>query len=72
MNEEPTNTKRSVPQSVFDSKEALQIAKLAHKQAVDQLAKIPTDKLDVGNPNHPIHDGIFGYDRKEFLQKQYR
>lgn len=43
----------------------------AMKEARDQLDAMPRGLLDPGNPNHPIHDGIFGYDRKEFLARQY-
>lgn len=65
-------TKITVHQSVFDSKSALRIAKLATKQATDELNNTPRHMLDEGNPNHPMYDQIFGYDRDEFLAKQYR
>lgn len=64
--------KRTVPQAVFDSKEARRIAAIAHKQACDDLAKKPRHMLGEGNPNHPMYDGIFGYDRDEFLARQYK
>ena len=63
--------KRTVSQAVFESKEALQAARLGHKQACDELEKTPVHMLDPGNPNHPLNDGIFGYETKEFLKKQY-
>ena len=28
--------------------------------------------LDIGNPNHPIYDGIFGYDKDVFMALQYK
>lgn len=64
--------KRTVPQSVFDSKTALRIAKTATKEAVEQLENTPRHMLDEGNPNHPMYDQLFGYDRDEFMAKQYR
>jgi hypothetical protein len=64
--------KRTVHQAVFDSKIALQIAKLAHKHACEELEKTPRHMLDEGNPNHPMYDTIFGYDREEFMAKQYK
>lgn len=64
--------KTSVPQSVFDSKMALRVAKLATKQATDELNNTPRYLLDEGNPNHPKYDELFGYDRDVFLSKQYR
>jgi hypothetical protein len=63
--------KRSVPQSVFDSKDALHIQRQATKEATDKLNQTPVDQLDVGNPNHPINSGLFGYGLTEFLNKQY-
>ena len=41
-----------------------------HRLACEDLARMHPSQLDVGNPNHPIHDGIFGYETKEFLRKQ--
>lgn len=64
--------KRTIPQSVFDSKSALRIAKQATKEATEQLENTPRHMLDEGNPNHPIHDGLFGHDRDDFMAKQYR
>ena len=63
--------KRTVPQSVFESKDALRAAALGHKQACDALARMDVSELDVGNPNHPANDGIFGYATADFLAKQY-
>lgn len=62
--------KRTVPQSVFDSPEARCIAKRATKEAWDDLCRIPARLLDVGNPNHPIHSGLFGYETQAFLTRQ--
>lgn len=64
--------KRSVPQVVFDSPEALRAAREGHRRACEELARVPRHMLDVGNPNHPIHDGIFGYDRDAFVARQYK
>ncbi len=64
--------KRTVAQSVFESKEALKAAKLGHDDAVRELNNTPVHMLDTGNPNHPMNDGIFGYETKEFLAKQYK
>lgn len=64
--------KRTVSQAVFDSKIALQIAALGHKQACEELDKMPRHMLDEGNPNHPMHDQLFGYDRDVFMAKQYK
>ncbi len=66
-----TITKRTVPQAVFDSEDALRVARAGHEAACNELANTPAHMLDVGNPNHPIYDGIFGYDRDEFLARQY-
>jgi hypothetical protein len=46
--------------------------KRAMREAREQLDRTPAAKLDPGNPNHPSHDGIFGYDRAAFMAKQYR
>lgn len=41
-----------------------------HRLACEDLARKHPSKLDTGNPNHPIHDGIFGYETEDFLSKQ--
>ena len=64
--------KRTVPQSVFDSLEALRVARLGHVQACRDLARIPVDRLDPGNPNHPLHSGLFGQDPAAFMARQYK
>lgn len=64
--------KRTIPQAVFDSPAALRIAAQGHKQACDELARMPRHMLDEGNPNHPRYDQIFGYDRDVLLAMQYR
>ena len=64
--------KTTVSQAVFDSKIARQIQKIATNQAIDELNCKPRHMLDEGNPNHPMYDAIFGYDRDEFLRKQYK
>lgn len=47
------------------------LVRSGHERAVEELNNTPVDKLDIGNPNHPRFDGIFGYETKEFLSKQY-
>jgi hypothetical protein len=64
--------KRTVAQAVFDSLEALRIARQAVLESEEALNRTPRHLLDPSNPNHPNHDGIFGYDRDEFMAKQYR
>lgn len=63
--------KRTVPQSVFDSKSALRIAREATNAATEELNNTPRHLLDEGNPNHPMYDQIFGYDQI-FMAKQYK
>ena len=65
--------KRSIPQAVFDSPEAIRAAKQGHAQAVRELAMTPRHLLDPGNPNHPDNftSKLFGYDEAEFMAKQY-
>jgi len=65
--------KRTVPQSVFDSPEALRAAREGHRLACEDLARVPRHLLDPGNPNHPRYDDrIFGYTVPDLLAKQYR
>lgn len=64
--------KRTVQQSVFDSKEAKQIAKIGHRLACEELARTPRHLLDVSNPNHPSHDlHLFGEHVDSFIARQY-
>ena len=51
-----TLKKRDVPQSVFDSPQALAMARKATKEATDELNRTPRHLLDEGNPNHPRFD----------------
>lgn len=44
----------------------------AMREAKEDLDLTPPAMLDPGNPNHPSHDGIFGYDRAAFMARQYR
>ena len=44
----------------------------AMREAKEDLDRTPAPVLDPGNPNHPSHDGIFGYDRAAFMGRQYR
>ena len=66
-----TIIKRTVPQAVFDTPSALKAARLGHEGACRELAATHVHLLDSGNPNHPINDGIFGYETKAFLVRQY-
>jgi hypothetical protein len=67
-------TKRTVPQAVFDSKEAIKVARAGHAQACRELDNTPRHLLDPSNPNHPdnFHTKLFGYEETEFMAKQYR
>lgn len=47
------------------------LMRAAYEKGVNELNNTPTHMLDIGNPNHPIHDGIFGYETKSFLAKQF-
>ena len=58
--------------NVFNSPEALRVAREGHQLACDDLARTPRHMLDYGNPNHPSHEYIFGYDPIEFMAKQYK
>lgn len=65
--------KISVPQSVFDSPEALRIAKEGHRLACEELARTPRHLLDESNPNHPRYDlHLFGEPANQFLARQYK
>jgi hypothetical protein len=46
--------KRTVPQSVFDAPEAKRIAKIAFREAKEELDNTPRHQLDEGKPNHPM------------------
>lgn len=53
--------KRTVPQAVFDTRQAIAAAKAGHQQACEELARVPVDQLGEGNPNHPRYDDkLFG------------
>jgi len=64
--------KYDIPQSIFDSKVARRIQAAGHAQACEELENTPRHMLNEGNPNHPMYDTLFGYDRKEFIAKQYK
>lgn len=65
-------TKRTVPQAVFDSPQALKAAKQGHAQACQELADTPRHMLDEGNPNHPRYDlHLFGQHHETFMRRQY-
>lgn len=69
----PASTKITVPQSVFDSPEALRAAAAGHRQAVADLDRVPRHLLDEDNPNHPRYDlHLFGVPAGRFLAGQYR
>lgn len=72
IEKEMTEMKTTVAQAVFDSKEARRIQAAGHAEACRELEFTPRHMLDEGNPNHPMYDTIFGYDRDEFLSKQYK
>lgn len=68
-------TKRTVPQTIFDSPEARRVQKAAHRQACAELdAKFAAGgPFDDGDPNHPMYSRtLFGYPEAEFLARQYR
>ena len=48
------------------------MARLAVKEAQDQIDKKRGLEKDIGDPNHPIYDGIFCYDREDFLKRQQK
>jgi hypothetical protein len=65
--------KRTIPQAVFDSPEALRVAKQGHLEACRLYEAIPDHLRGEGDPNHPMYrNKILGYDEKEFLEKQYK
>jgi hypothetical protein len=65
--------KRTVPQAVFDSPEALRSQAAGHKLATDELNRTPRHMLDEGNPNHPRYDlHIFGIPADDLMAMQYR
>lgn len=65
--------KRTIPQAVFDSKEARKIIQAGHRQACEELDRVPRHMLNEGNPNHTMYDNkLFGYSEQEFLAKQYK
>lgn len=75
--------KRTVAQSVFDSKDAKRIAKIAMKEADDMIyAQHLRGEFGDGDPNHPKYNNgynyatgkfvnLFGYSQDELLAKQY-
>lgn len=65
--------KRTVPQAVFDSPQALKAAREGHLAACRELNNTPRHLLDEGNPNHPRYDlHLFGEHHETFLQRQYK
>jgi hypothetical protein len=65
--------RRTVPQAVFDSPEAIRAAKAGHAMACRELDATPRSSLGEGNPNHPRYDlHIFGIHADEFMSKQYK
>lgn len=48
------------------------LAAQALHESRNMLDRIPPAQRDVGDPNHPMHDGIFGEARAAFLRRQYR
>ena len=65
--------KRTVPQAVFDSPEAVRIRNLGHAQACRELDNTPRHLLGEGNPNHPKYDlHLFGEHHESFLKRQFK
>ena len=65
--------KKTVPQSVFDSPEAIKVAKCGHAEACAELDRTPRHLLGEGNPNHPMYDlHIFGEHHEKFMKRQYK
>ena len=48
------------------------LTKSGYEKSVDDLNNTPAHMLDIGNPNHPTNDGIFGYETSDFINKQYK
>lgn len=48
------------------------LVRAGHLRACEELDRTPRHMLDEGNPNHPMYDRLFGYDREDFMAKQYR
>lgn len=43
------------------------------KQTLEESRNIiDSSPYEIGDPNHPIHSGLFGYETKELLDKQYK
>jgi hypothetical protein len=59
--------------SIFDTKEARKAARDGHTQACRDLdSKFAAGgPFDEGDPNHPLHSRLFGYDEAVFMAKQY-
>jgi len=65
--------KRTVPQAVFDSPQAIRVAKQGHREACEELARTPRHLLDEGNPNHPRYDlHLFGEHHETFMARQHK
>lgn len=65
--------KRTVPQAVFDSPEAIRAARQGHAEACAELARTPRHLLGEGDPNHPMYDlHIFGEHHETFMRRQYK
>lgn len=55
----------------WNTPEARKADREGHLAACRELDRKHPSELDIGNPNHPIHDGIFGYESVDFLRRQY-
>ena len=53
-------------------KELDTLCRPAYLQGMAELASIHPSNLDTGNPNHPLNDGIFCYETKDFMKRQYK
>ncbi len=59
------------PHPIESTKEWKAMVAVAMRESREELARTPVHLLDTGNPNHPIHDGIFGYATADLLAKQF-
>ncbi len=58
--------------SIYDTKQAKKLIKVATEQATKELELKPDHPRDEGDPNHPMYKNqIFGYEQSGFLARQY-
>lgn len=64
---------RTIPQTVFDSREARRIIEAGTREAIADLERMPRHMLSESNPNHPSYDlHLFGEHYVSFMGKQYK